>query len=61
MTQCNNLDDFHCYCKDCIEFSPGDTNNDCLNLSLNVEDNEDDNKFYNKCTTTLKLEMFNFA
>ena len=60
MTQFNNLDNLHLYCKDSIEFSPGDTNDDCLNITLNVEDNEDDNKFFNKCTATLKLAMFNF-
>ena len=56
MIQFNNLDNFHWYCKDCIEFSHGD----CLNLTLNANDNEDDNNLNNKCTTALRLEMFNF-
>ena len=37
ITQFHNLDNFHSYYKDCIEHSPDDTNDHCLNQSLNNE------------------------
>ena len=32
-----------------------------MNFGLNVDYNEVDNKFFNKCTTILKIEMLNLG